>query len=76
MTTIDESRVFVRAYMERVCTCGHRRAEHGHFVEPKNGQLHVLAVNNVKCSGFLDAIELQLGGNPAENPLIWGKNPR
>jgi hypothetical protein len=59
----------IAEYMKRKCICGAPRDEHVHF-EDQSGQLHVLAINNRNCSGFLDEIELQLGGNPQTNPLL------
>ena len=58
---------FVRQYMRRMCVCGRPRDEHAHF--RRNGNLVVVAVAGA-CSGFLDAIELELGGNPLNNDLL------
>jgi hypothetical protein len=65
----------VGEYMARKCVCGRPRAEHAHFHERvADGRilLRVLPVPHsaVRCEGFLDEIELELGGNPRENPLL------
>jgi hypothetical protein len=77
----DRETAFLRQYMERYCVCGRPRREHAHFYQHawKAGAnsdlgnwatgLQVLAVTG-SCGGFLDAIELRLGGKPMENPLL------
>lgn len=59
----------VEHYMNRLCVCGISRARHVHF--RVDGKLRVLPPEQMaQCDGFLDAIELELGGNPTENPLL------
>lgn len=56
----------VTEYMSRACVCGEPRSAHFHaFTE--SGELRVVGT---RCRGYLDAIELELGGNPALNPLL------
>ena len=59
----------IRDYMARKCVCGLSRALHAHVYQP---HLVVLAVPNPgrRCQGFLDEIELRLGGCPATNELL------
>ena len=68
MSGAADKREFVRQYMRRMCVCGRTRNEHAHFYQ--DGSLRVLAVTTTKCTGFLDAIELELGGNPLNNDLL------
>ena len=72
----------IREYMERRCICGQPRKFHVHFREVMptkdgaglgiaTGRFQVLPVNDHNhCRGFLDEIELELGGNPATNPHL------
>jgi hypothetical protein len=67
----------VAEYMTRVCRCGKPRSEHAHawtqrgaeWADPSSRDpkdLHVVGMT-VACEGFLDAIELELGGMPLAN---------
>ena len=67
MTESAQSRV--AHYMQCRCICGRPRAEHAHFHDA-SGRLYVRAVTNSQCHGFLDELELALGGNPLLNPLL------
>lgn len=66
--TAAEKQEHVRQYMRRLCVCGEPRDMHAQFYQ--NGELRVLSVQHAKCSGFLDALELELQGNPLQNPLL------
>jgi hypothetical protein len=69
----------IREYMQRVCLCGQPRSEHAHFHVPQHtlaGELRigssfvVRSVTNPACTGFVDAIERELGSCPLENPHL------
>jgi hypothetical protein len=62
-----------RQYMARRCVCGRPRAEHVHLYQVYDGQrfLRVLPVTgDAPCAGYLDEFELELQGNPLENPRL------
>lgn len=66
----------IRQYMDRRCICGRSRAEHAHMHERLSDGttllrvLPVPATSERPCGGYLDAIELELGGCPTENQLL------
>ena len=74
----DREIVFLRQYMERYCVCGKPRHEHAHSRRSREAIVYaesmpeavrgkpVIRVVGVTapCGGFLDAVELDLGGNP------------
>ena len=69
----------IHEYLKRVCLCGQPRSEHAHFHSASRGEGGVLrlgrdfvvrSVTNPECQGFVDSIELELQGNPLENPLL------
>lgn len=70
--------MIVAEYMNRRCVCGELRKDHAHHHEwvnadgtlktnPDMRKVRVLAVTNGECTGFLDEIELELGGYPPTN---------
>lgn len=69
----------IAEYMNRRCLCGLPRSEHAHFHEAVRGEGGVIrlgydfvvrSVSNPHCKGFVDEIERELGGNPAQNPHL------
>lgn len=59
----------LREYMNRSCVCGLPRREHVHAT--LKGRLVVVAPHALdRCPGFMDAIELDLRGDPSQNPLL------
>lgn len=61
--------MIVAEYMERMCVCGTKRSHHAHAWTgglAGHGKLRVVGVLS-DCDGFLDAIEMELGGNPLAN---------
>lgn len=70
----------VAEYLQRRCVCGRPRHEHVHVHDQFGGQrvLRVLPLTGQSlCAGYLDEVELELGGNPLDNahlgPLVREK---
>lgn len=62
-------------YLARRCVCGLTRGEHIHVHEHwATGEklLRVLPATSGerRCAGYLDELELELGGCPADNPHL------